>query len=89
MSQFTPYFRPLLCLNLLYHYITRANHRHETTLSIGAVSEKALNLPTLLILSEIALYGQLTETSIVDIVDNILLPIYKVEKEADTERESK
>ena len=69
--------------------ITRANHRHETTLSIGAVSEKALNLPTLLILNEIALYGQLTETSIVDIVDNILLPIYKVEKEADTERESK
>jgi AcrR family transcriptional regulator len=67
--------------------ITRANHRHEISLSIGNASERALNLPILLILNEVALYGRLTETCIGDIVDNILLPIYKAEKEADSEQE--
>lgn len=69
--------------------ITRANHRHEISLSIGTASERALNLPILLILNEVALHGRLTETCIDDIVDNILLPIYKAEKEADKEQECK
>lgn len=57
--------------------ITRANDRNEITLSINSISEKALNLPSLLIINEIVLYGKLTETSIKDIINNILLPIYK------------
>lgn len=69
--------------------ITRANHRHEISLSIGTVSERALVLPTLIMLNEIALYGRITETGISDIIDNILLPIYKVEKETDSEHECK
>jgi AcrR family transcriptional regulator len=69
--------------------ITRANRRHEISLSVSTLSETALNLPTLLILHEVALYGRLTETCIGDIVDNILLPIYKAEKESDSEHECK
>lgn len=57
--------------------IARANARNEITLSINDISEKALNLPSLLIINEIVLYGRLTEASIEDIVNNILLPIFK------------
>ena len=57
--------------------ITRANDRNEITLSLNSISEKALNLPSLLIINEIVLHGKLTETSIKDIIDNILLPIYE------------
>lgn len=57
--------------------ITRANNRNEITLSLNSISEKALNLPSLLMINEIVLYGKLTETSIRDIINNILLPIYK------------
>lgn len=60
--------------------ITRANQRKEISLSIDTISEKALNLPTLLIINEIVLYGRLNETSSEDIINNILLPIYKVHK---------
>lgn len=58
--------------------IARANARNEITLSINDISEKALNLPSLLIINEIVLHGKLTEASIEDIVNNILLPIFKV-----------
>lgn len=57
--------------------ITRAHDRNEITLSLNSISEKALNLPSLLIINEIVLHGKLTETSIKDIIDNILLPIYE------------
>ncbi|SHL44054.1 transcriptional regulator, TetR family [Anaerocolumna jejuensis DSM 15929] len=57
--------------------IARANARNEITLSINDISEKALNLPSLLIINEIVLHGKLTEASIEDIVNNILLPIFK------------
>lgn len=57
--------------------ITRANQRNEISLSINTISEKALNLPSLLIINEIVLDGRLTEESIEDIINNILLPIYK------------
>lgn len=57
--------------------IARANARNEITLSINDISEKALNLPSLLIINEIVLHGKLTETSIEDIVNNILLPVFK------------
>jgi AcrR family transcriptional regulator len=57
--------------------IARANARNEITLSINDISEKALNLPSLLIINEIVLHGRLTEASIEDIVNNILLPIFK------------
>lgn len=57
--------------------ITRANHRNEISLSINTISEKALNLPSLLIINEIVLHGRLTETSIEDLINSILLPIYK------------
>ncbi len=57
--------------------IARANARNEITLSINDISEKALNLPSLLIINEIVLHGRLTETSIEDIVNNILLPVFK------------
>lgn len=57
--------------------IARANARNEITLSINDISEKALNLPSLLIINEIVLHGRLTKTSIEDIVNNILLPIFK------------
>jgi AcrR family transcriptional regulator len=57
--------------------ITRANHRNEISLSINTISEKALNLPSLLMINEIVLQGKLTETSIADIINHILLPIYK------------
>lgn len=67
--------------------ITRANDRHEISLSINTISEKALNLPSLLIINEIVLQGKLTETSIGDIINNILLPIYKAKEEADSEHE--
>lgn len=60
--------------------ITRANHRNEVSLSINTISEKALNLPYLLIINEIVLYGTLAETSVEDIIDNILLPIYRAHK---------
>lgn len=57
--------------------ITRANNRNEISLSLNTISEKALNLPSLLIINEIVLYGRLTEESIEDIINNILLPIYR------------
>jgi AcrR family transcriptional regulator len=57
--------------------IMRANHRNEISLTINTISEKALNLPSLLIINEIVLHGKLTETSIEDIINNILLPIYR------------
>ncbi|MGN6714350.1 TetR/AcrR family transcriptional regulator [Anaerocolumna jejuensis] len=57
--------------------IARANARNEITLSIDNISEKALNLPSLLIINEIVLHGKLTEASIEDIVNNLLLPIFK------------
>lgn len=57
--------------------ITRANHRNEISLSINTISERALNLPSLLIINEIVLHGKLTETSIEDIINSILLPIYR------------
>jgi AcrR family transcriptional regulator len=60
--------------------ITRANQRNEVSLSINTISEKVLNLPYLLIISEIVLYGTLAETSAQDIIDNILLPIYRAHK---------
>ncbi|GEA32158.1 MULTISPECIES: TetR/AcrR family transcriptional regulator [Clostridium] len=60
--------------------ITRANQRKEISLSIDTISEKALNLPTLLIINEIVLYGRPNETSSEDIINNILLPIYKASK---------
>ncbi|GEA32166.1 TetR/AcrR family transcriptional regulator [Clostridium diolis] len=60
--------------------ITRANQRKEISLSIDTISEKALNLPTLLIINEIVLHGRLNEASSKDIINNILLPIYKVHK---------
>ena len=65
---------------LMETIITRANQRKEISLSIDTISEKALNLPTLLIINEIVLYGRPNETSSEDIIDNILLPIYKVHK---------
>jgi len=57
--------------------ITRANLRNEISLSINTISEKALNLPSLLIINEIVLHGKLTKASIEDIIDHILLPIYR------------
>ncbi len=60
--------------------ITRANHRKEISLSIDTISEKALNLPAILIINELVLHGRLTETNTEDIIDNILLPIYKASK---------
>lgn len=60
--------------------ITRANQRKEISLSIDTISEKALNLPTLLIINEIVLYGRTNEASSEDIINNILLPIYKASK---------
>lgn len=63
--------------------ITRANHREEITLSPGTISEKALNLPALLIVNEIVLHGRLTETSARDIIDHILLPIYTAHQQGE------
>lgn len=60
--------------------ILRANYRNEVSLSINTISEKALNLPYLLIINEIVLHGTLVESSIEDIIDNILLPIYMAHK---------
>ncbi len=60
--------------------ITRANHRKEISLSIDTISEKALNLPAILIINEFVLHGRLTETNTEDIINNILLPIYKASK---------
>lgn len=57
--------------------ISRANYRKEISFSINTISEKALNLPYLLIINEIVLHGTLVKTSIEDIIVNILLPIYK------------
>lgn len=39
--------------------ITRANNRNEISLSLNTISEKALNLPSLLIINDIILYGSL------------------------------
>lgn len=64
--------------------ITRANNRHEISLSLNTISEKALNLPSLLIINEIALHGKLTEASINDLIDHVLLPIYKAREQADS-----
>ncbi|WP_238653856.1 TetR/AcrR family transcriptional regulator [Paenibacillus piscarius] len=60
--------------------ITRANQRGEISLSTDTISEKALNLPFLLMINEILLYGRLNEDSSEDIIDHILLPIYEVDK---------
>jgi hypothetical protein len=60
--------------------ITRANQRKEISLSIDTISEKALNLPAILIINELVLHGRITETNTEDIIDNILLPIYKASK---------
>lgn len=60
--------------------ITRANQRGEISLSIDTISEKALNLPFLLMINEIILYGRLNEAGSEDIINNILLPIYEVYK---------
>ena len=60
--------------------ITRANHRNEISLSIHTLSEKALNLPCILIINEIVLNGTLGEESIEDIIDHILLPVYRADK---------
>jgi len=60
--------------------ITRANQRNEVSFSINTISEKALKLPYLLIINEIIIHGTLAETSIEDIIDNILLPIYMAHK---------
>lgn len=60
--------------------IMRANHRKEISFSINTISKKALELPYLLIINEIILHGILAETSIEDIIDNILLPIYTAHK---------
>ncbi|HWQ41887.1 MAG TPA: TetR/AcrR family transcriptional regulator [Desulfosporosinus sp.] len=57
--------------------ITRANQRYEISLALNTISEKALNLPSLLIINEIVLHGKLTGTSIEDIINSILLPIYR------------
>ncbi|QAA32186.1 TetR/AcrR family transcriptional regulator [Clostridium manihotivorum] len=56
--------------------ITRANQRNEISLSINTISEKALNLPSLLIINEIIQHGKITEDSAKDMIDNILLPIF-------------
>ncbi|WP_160680492.1 TetR/AcrR family transcriptional regulator [Clostridium sp. C8-1-8] len=56
--------------------ITRANQRKEISLSINTISEKALNLPSLLIINEIIQHGKITEDSAKDMIDNILLPIF-------------
>ncbi|WP_340024180.1 TetR/AcrR family transcriptional regulator [Paenibacillus sp. FSL K6-1096] len=60
--------------------ITRANQRGEISLSTDTISEKALNLPFLLMINEIILYGRLNEAGSEDIINNILLPIYEVHK---------
>lgn len=57
--------------------ITRANQRNEVSLSVNTISQKALNLPSLLIINEIIQHGKITEESAKDMIDNILLPIYK------------
>lgn len=57
--------------------ITRAYQRQEISLALNTISEKALNLPALLIVNEIVLHGRLTETSVKDIINHILLPIYR------------
>jgi AcrR family transcriptional regulator len=56
--------------------ITRAKQRNEISLSINTISEKALNLPTLLIINEIIQHGKITEDSAKDMIDNILMPIF-------------
>nr|WP_207753038.1 TetR/AcrR family transcriptional regulator [Clostridium yunnanense] len=56
--------------------ITRASQRNEISLSIDTISEKALNLPSLLIINEIIQHGMITEESAKDIIDNILMPIF-------------
>ena len=60
--------------------ITRANQRKEISLSMDTISEKVLNLLILLIINEIVLHGSLSENSSEDIINNILLPIYKLHK---------
>lgn len=56
--------------------ITMANQRNEISLSINNISEKALNLPSLLIINEIIQHGKITEESAKDMIDNILMPIF-------------
>jgi AcrR family transcriptional regulator len=56
--------------------IIRASQRNESSLSINTISEKALNLPSLLIINEIIQHGKITEESAKDIIDNILMPIF-------------
>lgn len=57
--------------------ISRANQRNEISLSINTISEKALNLPSLLIINEIIQHGKITEESAKDMIDNILMPIFR------------
>ena len=56
--------------------IDRAYQRMEISKSLVKIPDRALNLPSLLIVNEIILKGTLSEESIEDIIDNILLPIY-------------